>query len=66
MPTNTNTLRGGQRPNSGRPMRFGDACTVSFKIDAAMLEKIPGNRSEFIRQAIIEKINRNAKANKKV
>jgi hypothetical protein len=58
--------RGGKRTGAGRPVLVKNGIQICVRVDADLLAKMGPSRSEFTRQAIIEKINRNAKRDKKV
>lgn len=49
--------RGGQRKGSGRPKTIKEPRkTYSFELFIEDMEKIPGNRAKFVRDAIKDKL----------
>ena len=48
---------GGKREGSGRKPIADKSTLIALRIDDSILTKIKGNRSEFIRIAIEEKLN---------
>ena len=50
------TTHGGLRTNAGRKPLVKDGEIVAVLLPKAWLEKIAGNRSEFIRQAVLDKL----------
>lgn len=51
-------MKGGKREGAGRKLIFIDPVVVSLKIEKNEIEKIKGNKQEFIREAIREKHER--------
>jgi hypothetical protein len=48
--------RGGKRNGAGRKPLFKKSSSVTLKIEDSDIERIPGNKNQFIRDAIKEKL----------